>query len=221
MFPEYLPGLADIHPSESFGKRPRDADRVTKRLSAFREWYQLRALSHGRIPSERQRKADDHSRGSGASVNAQRYLRFLFACASDPRFTSSNVLEPRYLYTVRGVGVRLAEPAEADASAAARADPATTSLVLIAFLVPIALLLRSERRNGRSRRDAAGAVAGPVVPELTDGSLPRTGRARCSSPTPRDRSPGPADAVGRAGATGRAFTAHTGRPSRCSCRAER
>ena len=84
--------------------------------------------------------------------------------------------EPRYLHTVRSVGVRLEAP---DASTAGGAMSgvrgqlnllvaATTSLVLIAFLVPLGLLLRGRAEDravtARHHRGPVGARPGRARP---------------------------------------------------------
>ena len=89
---------------------------------------------------------------------------------------------------------------------------ATTSLVLIAFLVPIALLLRSEAEE---RAVAAATLRAqslaPLVPDLVDGSLPADGPSSVFLAdgrvigAPARRTPSVELA-----ATGRAFTAHAG-----------
>ena len=79
------------HPRQG---RPRDADRLLEghgRLPARR--HQLRDVPHGQLrrerPAIRRRSspaAPSHQTGE------QEYLRFLFACASDPRFTADTIL---------------------------------------------------------------------------------------------------------------------------------
>ena len=72
--------------------------------------------------------------------------------------------EPRYLHTVRGVGVRLVAPGgRRMRRRLALLVAATTSLVLVAFLVPLALLLRTvaaDRATSAATADAQSLVAG-------------------------------------------------------------
>jgi signal transduction histidine kinase len=89
---------------------------------------------------------------------------------------------------------------------------ATTSLVLIAFLVPIALLLRSEaEQRAVSAATLRAQSLAPLVPDMTDGSLPPDGPATVFLAdgkvigAPARRTPSVELA-----ATGRAFTAHAG-----------
>ena len=136
--------------------------------------------------------------------------------------------EPRYLQTVRGVGVRLTAP-EAERDRGVRAQlgilvAATTSLVLLAFLVPLGLLLRrtAEERAISAATQQAQSVAALVslspdapLAEVADGGAritvffptagssgrrPRVRRRSSWPPGARPSRPRPAAA------------------SRCSCR---
>jgi signal transduction histidine kinase len=63
---------------------------------------------------------------------------------------------------------------------------AITSLVLIAFLVPIALLLRSEAaERALSEATLDGQATAQTIPNLTDGSLPADGRTSVFLPDGR------------------------------------
>ena len=102
--------------------------------------------------------------------------------------------EPRYLHVVRGVGVRLVDPdrrrltSTADAGLMQRRISwlvlATTSTIVVAFVIPLCLLVqhagRGPRDGGRATRSARN-VAILVSGGVDDETAARGGRPRRTS----------------------------------------
>ena len=86
---------ADTRRSASSGKdgheMPVGLSKVDHRLSSRR--HQLRALPYGAVARSGRRSCRRSSpRAPAHQTGAQEYLRFLIACASDPRFTAGTIL---------------------------------------------------------------------------------------------------------------------------------
>ena len=94
IFPEYLPGPGG-YASLGIARqgRPRDADRPVEsddRLPAVGINCALCHTARFRAPASG--SADDRRRRAAHQTGEQEYLRFLIACASDPRFTADTIL---------------------------------------------------------------------------------------------------------------------------------
>ena len=106
------------------------------------------------------------------------------------RKLGESAAEPRYLHTVRGVGVRLSPPLGADPMRRSLilTVAAAVTMVLLAMLVPMAVLLRSYALEDRLSRAALEVQATETVvsgPGQGRGRrLPRPDQPRHESPRP-------------------------------------